>query len=237
MRISKHWLVAALFAVLAVSTFGCAGTSHSDVDGEHPKPVVEHPTEAPQHYPGRATPHIDKTIETSGEHPTEARAEHSGRSEKSMTAAKDNPGEHRTEHSREHPKEHPEGPKEHPAEHPNKRVKVTKAILATEITEYVRMDSELKGGYFLVYDKKQKKPLALTLDKVHKERLATIGKGVYFACADFKATDGTMYDVDIFMKGKPGNMTVTDVMIHKQAGKPRFTWYEENGVWKRKPVD
>ena len=39
------------------------------------------------------------------------------------------------------------------------------------------------------------------------------------------------------MKG-PGKdkLEVTEVSIHKEGGKERYTWYEEGGIWKKKPV-
>jgi hypothetical protein len=136
----------------------------------------------------------------------------------------------------EHPTEHPTAK---PAEHPAaaQPAKLTTEALAEAIADYVSKDAELKGGYFLVYDALQKKPLALTLDKVHKEQLAHIGEGVYFACADFKATDGHLYDLDIFMKQTDAGLKVTQVLVHKQDGQPRYTWYEEGGIWKRKVAE
>ena len=132
--------------------------------------------------------------------------------------------------------EHPEHPKQDekqaaqpkPAEKP-----MTLDQLADAITLYIEQDTKLKGGYFLVYDAEEKKPLVLKLDKVHRERLAGLGGGVYFACTDMKADDGVLYDLDFFMKQTPGRMETTDVSIHKKAGKPRYGWKEENGVWKK----
>jgi hypothetical protein len=128
---------------------------------------------------------------------------------------------------------------EHPREHPTgrKTVRLTKETLAQAIERYVDQESRLKGGYFLVYDAEAKAPLVLKLKLVHKERLATIGEGVYFACADFTTPEGKVYDLDIFMKGSdPDHLTVTQITVHKEEGKPRYTWYEEDGVWKMRPV-
>lgn len=128
-----------------------------------------------------------------------------------------------------------EHPSEHPSEHPtSKKATLTKETLAEAIRDYVNGESDLKGGYFLFFDKKQGKPLALTLDRVHKERLATLGGGVYFACADFKAIDGDMYDLDIFMKETKEGLEVTDISLHKKNGQARYTWTEKNGIWSKK---
>ena len=139
-------------------------------------------------------------------------------------------------YAQEHPSEHPS---EHPAEHPGTKEKASLTIddLSLAIETYIEKETKLKGGYFLIYDAKAKKPLALTLDRVHKERLSNIGGGVYFACADFKTSNGKVYYLDVFMEGSSkDNLKVTDISVHKEAGKPRYAWYEEGGVWKKKSV-
>jgi len=140
---------------------------------------------------------------------------------------------------KEHPekqdakKEHPE--KEHPehSEHPKAAAPVTKEGMAEAITGYITKDTALKGGYFCVYDGKAKAPLALMLDKVHQDKLAKVGDGLYFACCDFKAADGKMYDLDFFMKAAPMGLMVSEVAVHKEAGKPRYGWVENDGVWSK----
>lgn len=132
---------------------------------------------------------------------------------------------------------------EHPSEHPTKAKKVASETkvstvtvdqMAAAITAYISTDSELKGGFFLCYDASAKKPLQLTLDKVHKERLSQVGENLFFACSDFKSASGKMYDLDFFMESKDGQLAVTEIMIHKEDGKPRYSWLEKDGVWTRK---
>ena len=77
------------------------------------------------------------------------------------------------------------------------------------------------------------KNLALDLVRVHDDRLANVGGGKYFACVDMKAADGTIYDIDFFMAGRPGSMTVTETSVHKINGKPLYNWKEQGGVWKK----
>jgi hypothetical protein len=77
------------------------------------------------------------------------------------------------------------------------------------------------------------KNLALDLVKVHNDRLSSLGGGKYFACVDMKAADGTIYDIDFFMAGQPGSMTVTETSVHKINGKPLYNWKEQRGVWKK----
>ena len=132
----------------------------------------------------------------------------------------------------EHPSEHPA---DHPAEHPEtKSVGMTKEALAQAISGYVQKETKLKGGYFLVYDQAAKRPLVLTLDRVHEERLATVSGGIYFACADFKDPDNRVYDLDIFMKQGDSGLKVTEISIHKEDGAARYNWFEKDGVWIKK---
>ena len=127
---------------------------------------------------------------------------------------------------------------EHP-EHPSskKRGKVTMEALGEAIEEYVAGEAALKGGYFLVYDAQAGEALMLTLQKVHKERLAKVGKYAYFACADFETPEGKVYDLDIFMEGrKTKDLEVTQITVHKEEGVARYTWYKEGKVWKMRPA-
>ena len=125
-------------------------------------------------------------------------------------------------------KEHPEHP-----EHPEDKASMTVDGLAEAIIAYIEMDSELKGGFFLVYDGVDKKPLQLKLVKVHQDKLASLGDGVYFACTDMKASDGTLYDLDFFMKQTDHGLKTTEVAVHKKSGEPRYGWKETDGIWKK----
>lgn len=139
--------------------------------------------------------------------------------------------------AQEHP-EHPEHPEK--TEHPEKAeaaFKVDVDAMVAAITGYVEHDTKLKGGYFMVFDEKSKKPLALTLSKVHKDRLSQVGENLYFACCDFKETGGQVFDLDFFMQNIDDELVVTEVLVHKQDGDARYTWYEEKGLWKTKQVD
>ena len=147
-----------------------------------------------------------------------------------LAFAQEHPKEHPTEKKKEHPTEHP---KEHPTDVKATK-KITKEALAEAITSFVSADSELKGGYFMVYDAVSKAPLLLTLTKVHEDKLALLSESLCFVCADFKEAGGKMYDLDFFVNTDGGDLVVSEVMVHKQDGKPRYTWNEENGVWKRK---
>ena len=127
--------------------------------------------------------------------------------------------------------EHPEHP-EHPTT--KKEPQITVEALAISIENYIQNDVNLKGGFF-VYDKDKKELLTLTLTKIHKERLSNIGGETYFACADFSASNGNIYDLDIFMTGKSiDNLVVTEINVHKENGKARYHWENQKGIWVKK---
>ena len=121
---------------------------------------------------------------------------------------------------------------EHP-EHPTttKEPQLTVEELAISIEHYIQNDVNLKGGFF-VYDKNKKEILTLTLTKIHKERLSNIGGDTYFACADFSANNGNIYDLDIFMTGKSqSKLVVTEINVHKENGTARYLWENQQGIW------
>ncbi len=155
-------------------------------------------------------------------------------------------GEHPTEHpsSAEHPSEQPkkkskhEHPKEGKHEHPRAKKAVTIKAVAKAVKKYVKAEAKKEDGWFHVHDKKTGKDLRLKLKKIHKKRLSQIKKGKFFVCADFKADDKTIYDLDMFVEGDDANdLKIYDITVHKVSGKPRYGWAEEKGRWKRVPVE
>jgi hypothetical protein len=116
-------------------------------------------------------------------------------------------------------------------------IQVTKDSLAQGINSYVQDEASRHGGVFAIDDPQQHTSLELSLTAVHRDRLSGLGDGRYFACADFKGRDGHTYDVDVFMRPQStGGFAPTDVVVHKQDGKPRFDWVEQNGGWSQVPV-
>jgi hypothetical protein len=114
--------------------------------------------------------------------------------------------------------------------------KVTIDDIAAGIENHVAQESKTNGGYFRVQF--NKKELNLQLVRVHLEYLADLGSGVKFACVDLVGTDGPVYDVDFFMKGPPGAMTVTETSVHKINGKPFYTWEQrQDGTWRKVRVN
>jgi len=103
------------------------------------------------------------------------------------------------------------------------------------IEQHIEEQTRVGNGYFnLPFDRKL---LKLKLVRVHLEYLANLGPRRHFACVDLVGTDGEVYDVDFFLNGDPGAMMVTETMVHKINGQPRYTWEQKrNGTWHRVPV-
>jgi len=98
------------------------------------------------------------------------------------------------------------------------------------IEHHIREVSASNDGFFpITFEEKEMK---LKLVRVHMEYLANLGPRRHFACVDLASEDGNVYDVDFFLSGDPGDMTVTETTVHKLNGRPFYLWREqENGVW------
>ena len=131
------------------------------------------------------------------------------------------------EKQKEHPKEHPE--------HPKSEKKVSTDDIDKSIHTHIDDVAKTSGGRFPVKDDVLTRTWQLELVRVHKERLQALADGSYFACVDFKAEDGTMLDVDFFLKKQGDGLVVTDTSVHKVNGKARYNYEEKNGVWVRVP--
>lgn len=76
------------------------------------------------------------------------------------------------------------------------------------IEKHIEEQTRLGGGYFKVpFDEKE---LQLKLVRVYTEYLANLGPRRHFACVDLATSDGDVYDVDFFLAGDPGEMTVME---------------------------
>jgi hypothetical protein len=135
--------------------------------------------------------------------------------------------------AQEHPSEHPKS-----AEHPKgKAAGVSKEDLGAAIEAYIAGETAKGGGAWKIEDPEEKTTLMLTLDHVHKDKLASTAKNTYFACADLKNSDGHLYDLDVFMMGPDkDHLKVTEVTVHKKDGLERYTWMQKDGVWKKEPA-
>ncbi len=135
----------------------------------------------------------------------------------------------------EHP-EHPE--KQEQAEQPEHPMATpTVEEVATFLEGHLAETTKASDGLMTVHDEKAGIDRELRLDKIHRERLAKTAEATYFVCADFKDTAGTVFDLDFWVKQGDDGLQVAETMIHKEEGKPRYTWYQEGDVWKQKQVD
>jgi len=132
---------------------------------------------------------------------------------------------------KEHPKEHPQK-KEQP-EHPKSEKKFSVDDIDAAIRSNIEEKAKASAGKFVVQDDVLDKTWELELVRVHKDRLQALADGRYFACVDFKAADGTMVDVDFFLKKDGDKLAVTDTSVHKISGKARYNYEEKDGVWVR----
>jgi len=92
------------------------------------------------------------------------------------------------------------------------------------------------GGYFAVPF--EGRDLQLKLVRVHVEYLASLAPQRHFACVDMVSADGQFYDIDFFLDGDPGAMSVSETTVHKLNGRPYYLWQQnEDQHWVRSPVD
>ncbi len=106
------------------------------------------------------------------------------------------------------------------------------ADIQAGIERHIEEKSSADDGYFTLPF--EDKALRLKLVRVHIEYLANLGPQRNFACVDLVDTDGEVYDVDFFMDGPPGNMTVTETTVHKVNGKPLYAWEQKpDRTWHR----
>jgi transglutaminase-like putative cysteine protease len=113
---------------------------------------------------------------------------------------------------------------------------VVTADIQAGIEKHVEEQILLGNGYFTLPFKD--KNLRLKLVRVHTEYLSNLGPRRHFACVDLADVSGDVYDVDFFLSGDPGVMTVTETTVHKINGQPYYLWdQQEDGTWRRIPVD
>ncbi len=104
------------------------------------------------------------------------------------------------------------------------------------IKSFIDEETERNDGFFPVKD--ENNDLKMKLVRVHTEYLSNLGPKRFFACVDLVDVSGDVYDVDFFMEGEPGDMTVTETSVHKFNGKPYYSWkQQEDKTWKRVPLE
>ncbi|NNE76676.1 MAG: transglutaminase domain-containing protein, partial [Pricia sp.] len=113
-------------------------------------------------------------------------------------------------------------------------------VVTADIEEGIKANIAKKveegGGYFHIATEEEE--LRLKLVRVHTEYLSNLGPRRHFACVDLADISGDVYDVDFFLAGDPGNMTVTETTLHKLNGKPFYTWKQrKDKTWYRMPLE
>lgn len=103
------------------------------------------------------------------------------------------------------------------------------------IESYIEDKTDKGGGQFRFTSDGREH--AFKLVRIHTEYLANLGPRRHFACVDMVDTLGDVYDVDFFLAGDPGDMSITETTLHKLNGIPFYAW-EQNwrGSWKRVPI-
>ncbi len=110
------------------------------------------------------------------------------------------------------------------------------ADIQAGIEKHISDQTRKGGGWFtLPFGERE---LRLKLVRVHTEYLANLGPRRHFACVDLASSDGNVYDVDFFLEGDPGDMTVTETTVHKLNGRPYYVWKQNpDKTWVRAEVD
>ncbi len=113
---------------------------------------------------------------------------------------------------------------------------VVTADIQAGIENHIAEQVHSGGGYFKLDHGETE--LRLKLVRVHTEYLSNLGPRSHFACVDLVDLSGDVYDVDFFLAGDPGAMTVTETTVHKINGQPYYAWSQrDDGTWERIAVD
>jgi len=114
--------------------------------------------------------------------------------------------------------------------------KTSIADIEIGIRDYISRETEQNSGFFPLPN--DSSTMKLKLVRVHTEYLSNLGPDSHFACVDLADEKGDVYDVDFFLTGKPGNMHVTEMTLHKENGKPFYNWKQlADKTWKRVDVE
>ena len=79
----------------------------------------------------------------------------------------------------------------------------------------------------MVIDERTKEPRRLELVRVH-ERVGKAGN-YYYSCTDMKdVKTGDLLDLDFDIDAHDGRLDVAGIRIHKDNGKPRYTYDDKD---------
>jgi hypothetical protein len=128
--------------------------------------------------------------------------------------------------------EHPEHPKAKNAEHPTAKGKISVDDLQKAIEARIAEKAREDGGVFKLPDHVLGKTWQLDLVRVHRDKLARLEDGTYFACVDMRERGGKdLVDVDFFLKERNGKLVFSDTAIHKVDGVARYDWEKKGDRW------
>lgn len=207
-----HALLGVIVGIVLVWTTGTCRA------GEHPGGAVSAPSSTP---PSAKTPeHPGKSAPASVPIPAPA---------PSATPAPSSPAKTHEHPGAEHPGHDQEHPRKKAGDEPHSR-RFTAPEIKAAMHQYVTSATTQGGGVFAVRDAVAKKDLRLTFVKLHDPVRAVAGRG-YFACADFRGIDdGTLYDIDVWLSPHGEHLQPTETVVHKVAGRPRFTYRDDQAV-------
>jgi len=98
-------------------------------------------------------------------------------------------------------------------------------MLRQTIRDHIAHQEKLQGAFAIV-DPRSGDLRQLELVRVH-ERVGKTGD-YYYSCTDMKdVTNGDLLDLDFDIEDQKGNLRVVDIRIHKDNGKARYT-YDQN---------
>ena len=102
----------------------------------------------------------------------------------------------------------------------------TPTDLRGTIANYIKTQ-EKNHGAFMVIDERTKEPRRLELVQVHKRGGKT--GDYYYSCTDMKdVKTGDLLDLDFDIQDNNGKLDVAAIRIHKDNGKPRYTYDDKN---------
>ncbi|MBI4052337.1 MAG: hypothetical protein HY400_07505 [Elusimicrobia bacterium] len=99
---------------------------------------------------------------------------------------------------------------------------------------YIKSHTSEEDGLFHFLDEELENEWALTLKKIHLERIIHLGEGRYYACVDFvekgneqEEMPDIALDMDFYVN-KESNWDVEEVLIHSVDGELRYTYDQDN---------
>lgn len=95
--------------------------------------------------------------------------------------------------------------------------------LRQTIRDYIAQQEKIQGAFAIVDKKNNSAFRELTLVRVH-DRVGKTGD-YYYSCTDMKdVKNGDLLDLDFDISDQNGNLKVANIRIHKDNGKPRYTY-------------